>query len=1264
LLRLVLKPLLVILTLGALLVALFQVAGRVAFIFLDSLELAVNQVLSAHGMRVTGLSGDWRMLNPVLLADRVDLPAGHLQGLVLEVDVVESVLRATLLARRLKVTDAEVALEKRPGEPWRLRGATAVGDFDPRPVLEQSDQLELAGQLTLTREGAPPARIAFSYLGLNRGGEHRHALELSNPGDCLDRCLLQVNFQRWDQLWPVRPGRARLTARSDGFLLPRPVLGISPLEIAELDLHWQQDGKESGGAVTVRTEQLDMPGDVTLAVRLRGTLRGRDGIHAGSVTDWQVEQGDEIWTLPDVSVAADADGLSLWMPQLDIERTASFVRQTLAAVEPAERWLGELNLRGTARNVRLGYGFDGAGLRYALTLDRVAMDGYKGIPTVVNAGGELFGFEQGLQINLNAQALEIAFPDVFTDRWRLPYAQGVLQTWFRPGYFGIRGLNLRVEAAGTRAAGGFAMTRPQDREGQRLLLLVGTDRMAVQEAQRFVPYKLPEELKDWLQTAPRGGVLEDARLAYQGQFQEEPGELGRRIALAARVHDGHVRYHPDWPEVTGVVGRLEVAGPVVEMDVERAESAGARLDGSQVSVLDNASSVSVSLDAETRADAVLDFLRTTPLATRVTFIEPDWQADGPIRLSGELQVPLNTSEADAEPAVRLRGDLAGVDVRLPGYRIALQALDGSFRYRYPYQVDASAVTGRLFDAPVTVAANTARDHVHLYFTGQARPADVWRVIDMADPGVASGVFDFEADLGLGVANDAVTTMVVSSSLEGTAVTLPGGYGKPADAVVPAQVQLSFLPDYRAVRFDYRDAAGWLHFDQAPLRGAIGFDAPPMPEDNVSDSLVLGGRLSRFELDEVIPDGDGDGDGEGASLLLPIRLDELEVAEIGIGSFAVTRATLDGLINDTGLALTVDCAELTGSLERSGDEPMQAALERVTVPVGEDDGDGERDPLNVSLIAELPDADVSIEQLTLGAEDYGRWRFLLRPVGDNLEVRDLEAAVRGVAIEAAEGLVWHGESNETRFEGTLRAGNLAEVLPQWGYAPNVETGSASLTGEFTWSGSPLMVDLLALRGEARARAAQGRFLDVESGAGAQKIFSLLNFTAIAKRVSLNFSDVFGRGVSFDELDARFSLDEGLLEFLEPMEVDGTGSEFRVTGTVDMAQRRLDNEMIVTLPVTKSLPWYAAYVALANPLAGLGVLVGERVLRKPLEQFSSARYRISGTLDDPEVKFVSVFDVTPATRDSAPEGAPDEGPETDPGTDDESADRQPSEQQETN
>lgn len=1244
-LKLVFKPLLVILTLGALLVAMLQVAGRVAFTFLDDLELAANQVLSARNIRVSGLSGDWRMLNPVVHVARLDLPAGHLQDVVFELDLLESMLRGTPLARRLKVADGVVNLEKHPGEPWRLRGATLVNQLDPWPFLEHSDQLEVAGRVRFHRHGEAQAEIAMNYLGINRGGEHRHGLELTNHlDDCPSRCLLRLDYQRREALWPVSERITRLTAGSEGFLVPRPVLGISPVQIAEFDLGWQRRGEDSGGELTLRAEQFDMPGDVTVAVEIEGALRGHQGIHSGSMSRFRVEQGAQTWMLPEISVDADADAVGVWVPALDLGRASAFLRQALAAVEPVDRWLGALNLNGTARNVRASYGFGGGGLRYALTVDGVAMDGFKGVPTVRNAGGELFGHERGLQLNLNAQGMALEFPDVFTGRWQLPYAQGVLQAWFGPDYFGVRGLNLRAETAGTRAAGGFAMSRPPDREGQRLLLLVSTEQIGVEQAKRYIPYKLPDQLQSWLQTAPLGGTLHDATLAYQGQFQEEPGELGRRIELAARLEDAGLRYHPDWPEVTAMDGWLALAGPLVEVDVRRALSAGAKLEGSQVRLVDNASRVNVSLDADTDAGAVLEFLRTTPLRQWITFVEPDWLASGPMRLSGELQVPLGG--AGVEPAVRLRGDLGEVDLSMPGYRVALADLDGSFRYRYPFQVDAAEVTGRLFDAPVLLSANTDGDRVHLTFSGRGAPEDVWNLIDMKDPGLARGEFDFYADLGLGVANGAVTTLAVTSSLEGTAIDLPAGYGKLPREALNARVEVDFLPDHRAVAFNYRDATGWLDFDEAPLRGAIGFADLPRAREAVADALVLGGRLARFELEDVLPEdaaGEGGSDGAGVGLALPVGLDGLHVGAIGLGDFDLTRATLNGRVAADGLALSVDSAEVSGTLERQGSAPLQALLTRVSIPdAGESEEgepgaerDGPRDPLSPDIISELPAADVTIDALTLGEEEYGSWRFEMRPRDGDLVVAKLQATVRGVDILAPEGLVWRSNGNETRFQGRLQAGNLADVLPQWGYAPNVETESAALEGAFTWAGSPLMVDILRLVGEAEVAAEQGRFLDVESGAGALKIFSLLNFTAIAKRVTLNFSDVFGRGVSFDELNAEFSLDRGLLEFLEPMEVDGTGSEFRVTGTVDLAERRLDTDMIVTLPVTKSLPWYAAYVALANPLAGLGVLVGERMLRKPLEQFSSARYHISGTLDDPEVKFVSVFDVTPVETEGATE-----------------------------
>jgi len=179
-------------------------------------------------------------------------------------------------------------------------------------------------------------------------------------------------------------------------------------------------------------------------------------------------------------------------------------------------------------------------------------------------------------------------------------------------------------------------------------------------------------------------------------------------------------------------------------------------------------------------------------------------------------------------------------------------------------------------------------------------------------------------------------------------------------------------------------------------------------------------------------------------------------------------------------------------------------------------------------------------------------------------------------------------------------------------------------DVSWVGSPLNFELLQTRGDAEVTVRTGRFLDVTNGNNALRIFSLLNFNAIAKRMSLNFKDVFGRGISFENVHSLTTLEDGTLTFVQPLKVDGTGGDFKVNGRIDLANGQLDNEMVVTLPVNKSLPWLGAYLALANPVVGIGVLVGERILRKPIKELSSAKYRITGDTDDPKLELVSVFD----------------------------------------
>ena len=271
---------------------------------------------------------------------------------------------------------------------------------------------------------------------------------------------------------------------------------------------------------------------------------------------------------------------------------------------------------------------------------------------------------------------------------------------------------------------------------------------------------------------------------------------------------------------------------------------------------------------------------------------------------------------------------------------------------------------------------------------------------------------------------------------------------------------------------------------------------------------------------------------------------------------------------------------------------------------------------------LPRAKVFVNELIIGKEPFGRWKFAISPEVGGVRFDIEDVLVNGVEIKNS-ALYWDLERNRSAFSGATYMKDLADVLPLWGYAPVVTSKSASVAGNLSWAGSPANLDILNSEGGISLAATEGRFLDVETSQAGLRVLSLLNITALTKRISFDFSDVVGEGISFEEAFGDVQIEDQNLSFTKNLVIKSTSSRYEFGGEVDLSGNALDAEMIVTLPVGDSLPWYAAYLAIANPIAGLGVAVGERVFRKPIERMSSAKFLISGSLDDPDVTFTELF-----------------------------------------
>ena len=1240
--RLLAHPVAGYLALVLLIAAVVQGAGRLGMRLLDDLGGVLNAYLGEQASLV-GLRGGWHGLNPLLRLERVETPSGWGEQVLIEFDWLETLLRSRLILRRLFVERAQLEVAYVDGR-WALAGmGEAPLDFDWAGLLNNTDEIRFRGSLRVA--GAADSGLQVEALGINRDGLHGLDLTLTGnsstapdaatdpaavggpPAECGERCSLSLRWRNRPNRWSLQPSQRNLEVKGT-LAVPSaylPWLNLAAGIKVGANGQWAQRSDAGGGEFSLQIRQgTSADAETRFAARIEAVSNG--ALHAAVIADARLDKGDLGLELSPVITKSDGRQVDLWTEELHLDALSQPLIAALGE-SAAASWLAGADPTGRLRNLHVRLSADG--MAYAATLDGVATSAHRGLPMLAGVDGALLGYERGLVLALNAEAVQAHFADTFTDSWRLDNVQGHIDCWFGDGYLGARSTYFRVDLQDGPVAGTFALARPAERFDQRLSLRLSLDRLLLPEARIYVPFTLPGGLLQWLQEAPRDGELADFRLAYQGQVHTQPHDYSRRAALSARVIDSEVRFHQDWPRIANANGDLAVSGEDVFARIESASSLGVAVQASAVHVGRNGAFADIDLQAEADAGAALAYIRASPLAEWLSFVAPEWSGQGRMGIDGRVFAPLNEQPAEPQGQEALAADLDfaldGLTLAMPNYRLTVSGLGGEASYQFPYDLNSAPMRASLFGHPATLTASAGENSIRFHIVGQAEPEDVYQLAAMEDPGLARGTFPFDATLAIPVEGQA-PRLTTRTSLEGLRILLPGEFGKAAEVARPTQAGLDFLDEHVAIDFSHGVVQGWLHVDEAPLRGALGVRGPPLSIPPSGDEILISGATEAVDVHEWTQ---GAGDWEFPA---PWRLQDVDVGRVTIEATDFPDVRVQGSFRDGLMALAFDSERLQGRLRDPGDAPLELHFNAIVLPESED----EEDPLDAAVIDRLPAADVTIDSILIGEEDFGRWSFAMRPSAEGVALNDLEAELKGTLITAPDGVFWNRQADASAAAAQLTMKDLHEVLPQWGYAPSLHSDSAELRVDGRWPGSPLNVSLENFIGAASFRAEDGRFVEVESGAGARRIFSLLNFNTIAKRMNFNFKDVVGKGVSFDSIKAETRLDSGTLTFLEPAKIKGSGSDFKIGGSIDLVAGLMNNnEMIVTLPVDDSLPWYAVYISLANPVTGLAVLAGQQMLKKQIKQFSSAKYEVSGSWDDPKVKLVGIWDDNMQTFNELPD-----------------------------
>ena len=1245
-----------------LLLALYVSLGRLLLPQLAGYREPVRQKLQTLlqvPVQLGGLEGRWDGLRPRLVITDLQLGEGERQLRLARVELVPEVLKSLVL-RQLSLYSLELrglALTARQDSQglWHLEGLPRQENRAlPEPalilgLLQQIRSLRfLDTRLDLEPDGQPALSLDRLSLALRSAGS---GMQLAG----------QFQLPDGQPVPPSLTGEVPATAWQDASLqgyLQLPLHEWAPRLAHLLASDWQLDRLQAGAELWFSLRQQQLTDSVLrlqvphlalghgrqpplLLENLGGTFYLQGPLQEGHllVDGLGFRLAGQRWQGGRTLLARLADGWQLCSERLEIGLPLaalqslplpSAVLETLAALQPA----------GVLRNLELHYRPEAPAaqrLQYALNLEQVSFAAKGGIPGIGQLSGSLTGdLGQGeLRID-SRQGFSMHLGKFFSQPLRYARARGRLLWHNDTEAFSLIAPYLHLEGEDGQIAGDFLIRRYHAAEREDYMdLQVGMSAGDVRFTGRYIPDRSPAmspTLAHWLETALQKGQIREGYYQYQGSLEPDAAPADKRIAMYFDLNGVRLAYHPRWPALEQADVIIRTEGAHSRISLSQGDILGNRLHDLQAEVIHSQPGHPARLNLQTGIDgtlaSALQLLRSAPLELTGTLA--GWQASGAMASQLSLELPL-----DGQSMAHSIVDFAprNATLYLGGPALQLDQISGDFRYDSEQGLSVPRLQARLFGQPVSgqilATGRPGQPATRIEARSQVPLERLAEWLQVARPLPARGSLAYQLGLDLGGSS---TRIQVDSTLEGVAIDLPAPFGKPASQARDLHVQIDLQGTERRYELGYADLAGavWLVPDgqwrQARAELQLGTSRPVLPP---GPGVRVRGRLAELDWDEwqafarryASPAGTGSRPADSSE---PAFLD----ARLQIGQFRGLGGRLDRL----GLTLyrvpaawqlELDSPVLRGRIRRPdrSSQPLAINLDYLQLPAfrrsAGDNPASRADPMETVDPRDFPAMDISIHRVVADRASVGSWALKVRPQADGVAFRDLSLNLRGLQVSGELG--W--QQGYSRFRGRLSGQNLADVLKAWGQAPAVTSESFSLEVDGQWPGSPARLAAGRFSGSLVPRLRRGQFIEMDGAAQALRLFGLLNFDSIGRRLRLDFSDLYGQGLGYDRVDGRLRARNGLFTTEKPLVLEGPSANLELEGQLDVPKDQVEARLRVTMPITPNLP--LAAVIVGAPVVGGALWVADRLVGDRVARLGSVLYRITGSLEDPQLSFDQPF-----------------------------------------
>ncbi|MBV1787308.1 TIGR02099 family protein [Marinobacterium sp. D7] len=925
----------------------------------------------------------------------------------------------------------------------------------------------------------------------------------------------------------------------------------------------------------------------------------------------------------------------LAMPEVELAALTDWLIHQPILPENAIELATDLQPSGRLKNLVVEWPENGEWRDFQLRADadELAVQDYYGAPAATGVSGLLQADINGGAVHLVSDRFDLHFPKLYPEEWAFNRADGIVRWELSPDAALIHSELLHLKDSSVSAAGRFSIEIPYDRELQtELTLQIGITDADATRAQSFTPgHEVGEGLYRWLGDAIQAGHIRQAGLVLHGGTRSIEPRHPPVVQLFFDIDQAQLKYDPDWPSIDDADFFLYIHNGDLRVDIRHAQLLDSTITSGWAYKPLHEPRLSVMAQLDGPADDIEQVLRSKPLQS-VGDALGDWHFGGTMQTELRLDIPVQ-SDAGAKLNVVAKGRLSDGKLESQAARLSLSQLSGSLGYTTAGGLSSGKLGGRIFDQPITGQIATAKGVTRVDMQGQLpiEAAQRWSGIDQLS--LMNGILGYSAALTLCTGQaDCASGLELYSDLQGVAVDLPSPLRLSADQ--PGELKLTLALDAQQLDFNYRQALGG-RFDLAhpSLRGTLhlGEGAPALRPNG---GLYVDGSVAQLEVGELMTLLDRlvsastqeDVPGVAASTQ-PLQEVDLWIDRVLVGGNTLNDLHAIVTPETDGWGVHLEGEEIAGNLRiPDADLPIGVKLSRLSVgqPVDAKSGSGDSaEKGSIEASAESPllspeslqAADIEIAKLIFRGRDWGRWKANVRPDGERLRVQNIEAQLAQLNIKGE--LNWLGGSHpHTGLTLKIQGKDIGRQLEQWQMEKAIESEELSSNLQLEWSGAPWSIKAANLNGALQFRFKNGRLIESGNSANLLRVFGILNFNTLGRRLKLDFSDLFQKGVAFDRLEGHYRIANGVASTLEPLLMEGPSANLKATGSLNLIDETVDKEMEVVLPLASNVPFAA--VLLGAPQVAGAVFLIDKLIGDKLERVTTLKYRISGDWSEPQVE----------------------------------------------